>query len=68
MAVFGAFKQFAGAIGSYKNPHSHRNVVLTDWNGALEVIMLASHLLKMVDARSTNPSEGPHASTPPVAP
>ena len=42
---------FAGAIGSYKNPHSHRTVNLTDLREAQEQVMLASHLLHIVDAR-----------------
>lgn len=41
---------FAGSIGSYKNPHSHRKVSIKP-EEAVEMIILGSHLLKIVDSK-----------------
>ena len=41
---------FAGAIACYKNPGSHQNVDFTAEEAA-EVIIFASHLLRIVDSR-----------------
>jgi uncharacterized protein (TIGR02391 family) len=42
---------FAGAIGSYKNSHSHRTVSINDETEAQEMVVLSSHLLRIVDSR-----------------
>ena len=45
---------FAGSIGLYKNPSSHRNIDMTAVEAA-EAIIFASHLLKIVDSRQQHP-------------
>lgn len=44
----------AGAIGSYKNPHSHRNVAI-DAREAVEMLIIASHLIQIAEERATKP-------------
>jgi uncharacterized protein (TIGR02391 family) len=44
---------FVGAVGSYKNPHSHRTVTISEAAEAQEMVVMASHLLRIVDDRKS---------------
>lgn len=48
---------FAGALGRYKNPHSHRLVEIENVTEAIQVVHLASLLLQEVDRRKSTPSQ-----------
>jgi uncharacterized protein (TIGR02391 family) len=50
---------FAGAIGLYKNSSSHRTGTVQDAVIAVEVIVLANHLLRMVEERKQVANEPP---------
>ena len=41
---------FAGAYGYFRNPNAHHDVPLNSAIEALEIVLLANHLLRIVDA------------------
>jgi len=48
-----------GAFGLYRNSYAHRNMEQEDPDEAAEIIMLANHLLRIVDARQAAKVEAP---------
>lgn len=49
---------FEGAIGVYKNRHSHKDAPVEDVTEALTLVMFASHLLHIVDSRKSQNRRG----------
>jgi uncharacterized protein (TIGR02391 family) len=47
---------FAGAIAALKNPHSHRKLTISDMQVALDQVLFASYLLRIVDSRRSQAS------------
>jgi uncharacterized protein (TIGR02391 family) len=50
---------FAGAMGTFKNPTSHRQVTYNDAAEASEVALLADLLLRIVDRRQAARASSP---------
>lgn len=45
---------FIGAFGTHRNPRAHRKVTVDDVTEVIEIVLLANHLLRIVDRRKAN--------------
>ena len=47
-----ALQQFmTGALGLFKNPRSHRNTDVADAKEAAEMLLIASHMMRIIEAQ-----------------
>lgn len=52
---------FAGVYGYFRNPNAHHDVSLDSPEEAMEIVLLANHLLRIVDAAVERNEEGENA-------
>jgi uncharacterized protein (TIGR02391 family) len=55
---------FAGAIGLFKNPTSHRAAAINRAEDAVALVIFADYLLRLVEQRTAARASGTSASTP----
>jgi uncharacterized protein (TIGR02391 family) len=55
---------FAGAMGLFKNPTSHRVAAISKPEDAVDLVMLANYLLRLVEQRAASLASTPSATTP----
>jgi hypothetical protein len=55
---------FAGAMGLFKNPTSNRIAAISKPEDAVDLVMLANYLLRLVEQRVANSISGSAPATP----